>query len=78
MKRAERPKWKVSGADEQLLFGTSTWRYQDFVANSGGTGGALMFSNGGAEAAVDLSGSFNPSGVHASVIGAKTIITYSG
>jgi len=64
-----------SGADEQMLFGTSTWTYQDYVAGNGG--GALMFTNGSSEAAVDLSGSYDPSGFHASVIGAKTIITYS-
>ena len=69
----------ISGfaAGEQLVFDTATWQYQDFVANSGGSGGALMFTNGSAEAAVDLAGAYDPTGFHAAVSGAKTTTTYS-
>jgi hypothetical protein len=64
--------------NDQLLLNTSTWTYQDFVANAGGTGGSLEFSDGAAETAVNLTGSYTPSGFHAAVNGATTTITYSG
>jgi hypothetical protein len=65
-------------ANDYLVFNTATWTYQDFVANGGGTGGSLMFTNGSAETAVNLSGSYNPSGFQAAVSGNQTTITYTG
>ena len=62
--------------DDALVVDTSLWGYQDFVANSGGTGGALMFSNGSAETAVNLTGTYEPNLFHAVVSGSQTTITY--
>ena len=73
----------ISGFDQngatvdQLVVNTATWAFQDFVPNSGGTGGALMFSSGGAETAVNLVGAYAASGFHAAVAGTQTTITYS-
>jgi hypothetical protein len=64
--------------DGQLVVYTATRTYQDFVANSGGTGGSLMFTNGSAETAVNLTGSYDPLGFHAAVSGSTTTITYTG
>jgi hypothetical protein len=64
--------------DDQLVVNTATWTYEDFVPNGGGTGGALMFSNGAAETAINLTGSYTASGFHAAVNGATTTITYTG
>jgi hypothetical protein len=63
--------------DDQLVVNTATWHYQDFVPNSGGTGGSLMFTNGSAETAVNLSGSYGPTGFQAVVSGNQTTITYT-
>ena len=54
------------------------WSYQDFAPNSDNTGGALMFTNGSAEAAVNLTGTYDPLGFHAAVSGSTTTITYTG
>jgi hypothetical protein len=72
----------ISGFDsgvtnDQLVVNTATWHYQDFVANSGGTGGSLMFTNGSAETAVNLTGSYDPTGFTAVVSGSQTTITYT-
>jgi hypothetical protein len=67
-----------AGVNDLIAASTATWAYQDFVANSGGTGGSLMFTNGSAEAAVILTGSYDPLGFHAAVSGSTTAITYSG
>ena len=64
--------------DDQLVVNTATWHYQDFVANGGGTGGSLMFTNGSVETAVNLTGSYNPTGFTAVVSGNQTTITYTG
>jgi hypothetical protein len=64
--------------DDQLVVNTATWTNQDFVANGGGTGGSLMFTNGSAETAVNLSGSYDPSGFQAAVSGNQTTIKYIG
>ncbi len=63
-------------ADDALVVDTTSWTYQDFVPNSSGTGGALMFSNGGAETAVHLTGGYDAAGFHAAISGAQTTITY--
>ncbi len=63
--------------DDRILVNTATWTYQDFVPNSEGTGGALMFSDGSAETAVTLLGSCIASGFHAAITGSQTAITYS-
>jgi hypothetical protein len=63
--------------DDQLVVNTETWQYQDFVANSGGTGGSLMFTDGSAETAVSLAGSFDPHGFQGNVSGNQTTITYT-
>jgi len=62
--------------NDQLIVNTATWHYQDFVANSGG--GSLMFTNGSAETAVNLTGSYDPTGFVGVVSGNQTTITYSG
>jgi hypothetical protein len=54
------------------------WQFQEFAPNSGGTGGSLMFSNGSAETAVNLTGTYDPLGFHAAVSGSTTTITYTG
>jgi len=36
-----------------------------------------MFTNGGAEAAINLADAYDPAGFHAAVSGAQTTITYS-
>jgi hypothetical protein len=64
--------------NDRLIVNTATWQYQDFVANSEGNGGALIFSNGSAETAVSLTGAYDPLGFHGAVSGASTTITYSG
>jgi len=64
--------------NDQLVVNTATWHYQDFVANSGGTGGSLMFTNGSAETAVTLTGSYDPTGFVGVVSGNQTTITYTG
>jgi len=64
--------------NDQIVANTATWQYQDFVPNSGGTGGALMFTNGSAEAAVNLTGSYDPLGFQGAVSGGTTTITYTG
>ena len=68
-----------SATGDQLIIETLTWRYENFVLNSSGTGGSLMFSNGSSEAAVSLAGTYQPDGFHAVVSnGGQTTITYSG
>jgi hypothetical protein len=57
---------------------TGAWAYQGFVANSGGTGGSLMFTNGSAEAVVHLSGSYDPNDFQSLVSGYQTAIFYNG
>lgn len=64
--------------NDQIVVKTTQWAFQDFVANSGGTGGSLMFSNGAAETAVNLSGAYDPTGFHATTSGFLTTITYTG
>ena len=64
--------------NDQMVANTATWQFQDFVANSGGTGGALMFSNGSAETAINLTGSYNPLGFRSAVSGSTTTIAYAG
>jgi len=63
---------------DQLIVNSATWHYQDFVANGGGTGGSLMFTNGSAETAVNLSGSYDPTGFVGVGSGSQTTITYTG
>jgi len=62
--------------DDKIVVNTATWAYQDFVASSGG--GSLVFSNGSADAYVDLSGSYQPNGFVPTVSGNQTTITYTG
>jgi hypothetical protein len=61
----------------QLVVNTTTWQFQDFVANSDNSGGLLMFSNGSTETAVNLTGTYDPLGFHAAVSGGSTTITYT-
>jgi hypothetical protein len=69
---------QAGATNDTIVVNTSQWAYQDFVPNSGNTGGSLMFSNGSAETAVNLSGTYTANGFHAAVSGAMTTITYSG
>jgi hypothetical protein len=71
----------VSGFDlgatnDQFVVNTATWTYQDFVPNSGNTGGSLMLSNGSAETAINLTGAYTAADFHAAVAGSLTTITY--
>jgi hypothetical protein len=67
--------------DDQIFINNGIWQYQDFVANSSGTGGSLVFSNGNAQAYLSLAGSYQPNGFHAVPpvpSDPGTTITYSG
>ena len=65
-----------------LLFNTgasgSAYVFQDYAPNAGGTAGALMFSNGSAQVANDLAGTYDPSGFRATTSVSVTSIQYSG
>ncbi len=58
---------------DQIEVGAA-WSYQDFVPNGDNSGGSLMFTNGSAEAAVNLTGTYIAADFHAS----GNTITYSG
>jgi hypothetical protein len=60
--------------DDQIVANTTTWHYQDFVASVGG--GSLVFSDGSADAYVDLSGSYQPNGFLPVMSSNQTTITY--
>jgi hypothetical protein len=61
--------------NDEIVANTATWEYQGFVANSGG--GSLVFSDGSADAYVDLSGSYQPNNFLSTVSGNQTTITYT-
>ena len=64
-------------AGDALLVNTSTWKFEDFVADDDGSSGALMFSDGSTESAVHLTGIYDPAGFQAVVVGSQTKITYT-
>ncbi len=68
-----------SAVSDQIVV-NGGWQYQGFAANSSGTGGSLMFTNGVVEASVSLVGSYDPKKLNAlynSELG-QTTIFYSG
>jgi hypothetical protein len=62
--------------DDQIVVNAAGWLYQDFAPNAGGAGGALIFSDGAAQASVNLAGVYDPTKFHAAVSGSQTTITY--
>ena len=63
-------------SDDRLVIDESGWSFADFAPNAGGTGGALIFSDGAAQTSVSLLGSYDPAKFHAAISGTRTTITY--